>query len=169
MAGGVVLAVRRLSGSVAQNSPWYFCASDPELGQNGFQSRRCAKLPPQYFEHLRHGLVGDSCFNHEGTKAQSRICGAFGSGIALFFVLSVMDFASRNFFYFLVRRYSVDFASSSGSKSLVALQLVRGSGAICAGFRLGGGTKSAWVLRWIVSRRLAARRSEPARFCSWGL
>ena len=59
------------------------------------------------------------------------------------FVLPDMIFASPKFFYFLVRRYSVRFASRRGGKSLAGRHLADGSEAIFAGFRLGGGTKSS--------------------------
>ena len=49
-------------------------------------------------------------------------------------------FASPEFFYFLVRRYSVHFASPSGGKSLASRWLAGGGEAIFAEFRLRGGT-----------------------------
>jgi hypothetical protein len=49
----------------------------------------------------------------------------------------------RIFFFFLVRRYAVEFASPGGGKSLAGQRLVGGSEAIFSEFRLGGGTKSS--------------------------
>ena len=52
-------------------------------------------------------------------------------------------FASANFFFFLVRRYSGNFASPRVRKSLAGPMFVGGGGAILSEFRLGGGTESS--------------------------
>jgi hypothetical protein len=50
-------------------------------------------------------------------------------------------FASANFFLFLVRRNSVDFASVCGRKSLAGCRFGYGGEAILSGYRLGGSAK----------------------------
>ena len=57
--------------------------------------------------------------------------------------LSKVAFASANFFFFLVRRYSIDFASPRDRKSLDGPRFVGAGGATLSGFRPGGGTKSS--------------------------
>jgi len=58
-------------------------------------------------------------------------------------LVSKVHFTSANFFFSVVRRYSVEFASSHGGKSLAGQRFVRGGGAILSEFRPGGGTETS--------------------------
>jgi hypothetical protein len=52
----------------------------------------------------------------------------------------IANFASMNFFFFLVRRYSARFASTAHRKTLPGCEFVRWSEAIWTEFRRGDGT-----------------------------
>jgi hypothetical protein len=55
-------------------------------------------------------------------------------------LVSGLNFASVKFFFFVVRRYSLNNASPGDGKSLGRYRLADGSGAIFVEYRLGGGT-----------------------------
>jgi len=56
------------------------------------------------------------------------------------YAVFIANFASGNFFFFLVRRYWVHFASAACCKSLAGLGFVSAGEAKRTEFRLGGGT-----------------------------